>query len=174
MKSKYIALIIGTASLIASANVLATAGPTIKFTGSISDGGCTVKVNDSQDNVSLDMGAVDMSGLAINQSSDSMDFSINMSGCPDTVSNATLSFDGTASTKNGQYFALSGTNSNKVGLELKNAYGTVVKPNAADSVSIGLHDGDGKTKYTAQLVKLADKVDSTQFDVSVAVDIAYQ
>jgi len=125
-------------------------------------------------NASLDMGVVDMSGLAINQSSDSMDFTINMSGCPDTVSNATLSFDGTASTKNGQYFALSGTNSNKVGLELKNAYGTVVKPNGADSVSIGLYDGNGKSNYTAQLVKLADKVDSTQFDVSVAVDIAYQ
>lgn len=113
--------------LLVAGNAVANDG-TIHFTGSITDQTCTV--DSGSQNLNVDLGNVGQTALngAAGMKASPTRFTLNLSGCPDTVTGANVKFDGTSDGVNQNLLALdSGTGiATGVGIEIADKNGAVI------------------------------------------------
>lgn len=66
MKQKMISMLIGSAAILSAAYSFADSGTAnIHFKGTVANVSCTVQVNNTSGDVSLDMGTIDISKVAV-------------------------------------------------------------------------------------------------------------
>jgi type 1 fimbria pilin len=176
-KLNKISLFMGSLALVASIHAFADGGgANIHFKGSVTNDGCTVQVNNGSNDATVDMGTINMHGLAVGDATDPVTFQIQLTECPASMSNAEVTFLGNTSPDD-KYFALTGTNNQSLGLEIKNTQGgdgSTITPNVQDITGMPSAGNNAFTgSYSAQLVKLTDDVIDGSFDVSTAVNIVY-
>ena len=126
MRIKNIAIATAIASLGFTSAVYAADG-TINFTGNITDKACTVGIANSG---SVALGSV--AATAFKQAGDTAaatNFTITLSACPEATKNATVTFDGTASSNN-KVIALTTTSG------------------VATNVGVGIYEADSSTAIT--------------------------
>ena len=171
-------MLIGSAAILSSASSFADSGTAnIHFKGTVANVSCTVQVNNTSGDVSLDMGTIDVSKVAVGNASEPYPFEIELNGCPSSMTNAAITFVGNPSSDN-KYFAIGGTD-DSLGLAISNTGGQsssaiAVLPNQQDTTGMIKEGNYGfKGSYAAQLIKLKDGVPDTSFDVSTSINIAY-
>jgi type 1 fimbria pilin len=176
MKKKHLALLLGTATLLSSVSSFAADGTAnIKFTGSIVTTGCTVKINSKSNDETIDLGSIDLSGVATGTTSPvSTPVSLKFSDCPSGASSASVTFSGTPGSNSTSSFDVNGENSGKIALDIYDQNGLVVAPNKPAPTQVGINNGSGEMDYTVLVEKASDDVKQTTFDVSTAINIAYE
>lgn len=136
MKKTLIAL-----SLICAPVLCAQAADgTIKFTGNITDAACTVDTSSASQNVNL--GTVSASAFAtVGATAAPTKFSINLTDCPETVTKASVKFDGLVNTVNSDLLALN-------------------TDSTATGVGIAIYEADSSTKLPLLTASLPQTIDS--------------
>lgn len=133
MKIKFTAAAIASAALLF--NIAQAADGTINFTGNITDQACTVDTASANQTVNLG----NVSAKAFAAAGDvaaPTKFSINLTNCPQTVTQARVKFDGTTNSTNQTILALSsGQTATNVGVALYEADSTTQIPVASASAS---------------------------------------
>ncbi|MFI7811727.1 fimbrial protein [Citrobacter werkmanii] len=172
-----LSVLVSSVLLMASINCFADGAANIHFKGTISSEDCTVHVNDGSNDATIDMGTVNLRGLGVGEASSPVPFTVSLTGCPESMKNADITFIGNPSS-NEKYFALTGVNSESVALEIKDTLAganNTLSPNVQDPVGgMGSSGNNSFTgSFSAQLVKLTDAVTDSTFDVSTAVNIVY-
>ncbi|MDZ4034389.1 fimbrial protein [Kluyvera ascorbata] len=139
-------------------NVQAADG-TIKFTGSITDQTCTV--DSVSQNLNVDLGNVAQTALdgAPGMKASPARFTLNLTGCPDTVTGANVKFDGTSDGTNQNLLALdSGTGiATGVGIEIADKNGTAIPLHSA-SADYSLTEGANMLDFVARYVSTGTAV----------------
>lgn len=168
MKKQLMAVVFATASLAGITQTVYAADGSINFTGEILDAACTVDVGASSA-LAVDLGKVQKSAFTGDGSTaDATKFTLKLSACPATITNASVKFDGTAYEGDNTVLALtSGTGvATGVGIQLMDATNTVVPLFTASSgyplVSTGVNDLDFYARYTQKgATVVAGKADAT-------------
>ncbi|HFO7006628.1 TPA: fimbrial protein [Escherichia coli] len=144
--------------LLVAGNAVANDG-TIHFTGSITDQTCTV--DSGSQNLNVDLGNVGQTALngAAGMKASPMRFTLNLSGCPDTVTGANVKFDGTSDGVNQNLLALdSGTGiATGVGIEIADKNGAVIPLHTA-SMDYPLAAGSNTLDFVARYVSTGTAV----------------
>lgn len=140
-------LILGVAE-----NVQAADG-TIHFTGSISDQTCTV--DSRSQGLNVDLGTVAQASLngAAGIKASPTRFTLLLNACPDTVTGASVKFDGTPDQLNTTLLALDDDTdaATGVGIEIANPDGSAIPLHSASS-DYTLTEGDNTLSFLARYV----------------------
>jgi P pilus assembly protein, pilin FimA len=153
-----------TLPLIASAlgATIATshaADGTIRFTGAVTDTTCTIATGSQ--NLNVDLGKVAKTALngAAGMQASPTRFIIALTGCPETVKNANVKFDGTAHSANPRLLALdSGTGiATGVGIQIADSDGSEIPLHTATR-DYALATGANQLSFTARYVSTAAAV----------------
>lgn len=173
---KIIQLGILAAALTASYSTFAasTDGVQVNFSGKLVSSSCNVSINGGQG--TIDMGNVDTSGLKAGDTTTEVPFTVDISGCPSSVSSAALDFEGTAAAGNHTLFGLTssiGNASDQIAMVLKNTKsGGVITPNVSSSKQ-DLDNGAASIPLTAQMQLIGNTVDEGNFTVSTSLHVIY-
>ena len=140
MKKNLIAMAIAATAVLSAANAFAAAGQ-VNFTGEIIDAGCDV-INTVANPLQVNLGQVAKSEFVnTGDTAAATGFNIQLTNCPDTVSTASIEFDGAA--LNGDNSLLELTQSagvaTGVGIQLSDQSG--VLPLAQRSLAYSLQSG---------------------------------
>jgi major type 1 subunit fimbrin (pilin) len=135
---------------------------TINFTGSILDSACTVNTTSASQTVNLGM-VQRTSFAAAGDVAAATRFDIVLENCPDTVTSASVTFDGVANTANGNILALaSGQTAEGVGVALFEADGVTAIPLSTKSASMTL---DNTSEENTNVMTFIAKYQATQESV---------
>lgn len=173
---KIIQLGILAAAITASCSSFAasTDGVQVNFSGKLVSSSCNVSINGGQS--TIDMGNVDTSGLKMGDTTAEVPFTVDISGCPSSVSSAALDFEGTAMTGNTTLFGLTsstGNTADQIGMILKSTdSGSILTPNVS-STKKDLSDGAVSIPLAAQMKLVSGTVDEGQFTVSTSLHVIY-
>lgn len=150
--------ILGSVALSASA-----ADGTINFNGTIIDSACTVNTNSALQAVNL--GNVHRTAFkAAGDVAAATRFDIVLENCPDTVTSASIKFDGMGHAANGNILALnSGQTAQGVGVALFEADGVTAIPLSTQSAQMAL-DNTGDTNHN--VLTFVAKYQATQAAVN--------
>lgn len=132
---------------------------TIRFTGAITDATCTVATGSQALNV--DLGKVAKSALngSAGLSASPTRFTLGLTGCPETVKNASIKFDGNANSVNPKLLAVdSGTDAaTGVGIQIAEENGTEI-PLHTSSRNYALTTGTNQLDFVARYVSTGTAV----------------
>lgn len=162
MKSSFVRTML-TAAFVGGMSFTASAADgTINFTGSILDSACTVNTTSASQTVNL--GMVNRTAFAAaGDVAAATRFDIVLENCPDTVTSASVTFDGVAHTENGNILALaSGQTAQGVGVALFEADGVTAIPLSTKSASMTL---DNATEANSNVMTFIAKYQATQESV---------
>ncbi|WP_312412600.1 fimbrial protein [Pseudescherichia sp.] len=176
---KLIKMGILAAAISASCSVFAATTPDVQvtFKGSMVSSSCNVSINNGQSTV--DIGQVDTSGLKLGETSPDIPFTVDIKGCPNSVSSAKLDFEGDAFAGNSTVFALNqgtGNQMESIGMMIKDLSmgdGSYLKPNASGS-PLTLSDGAASFPLAATMKIMKEGVDEGTFYVSTALHVIYE
>ncbi len=133
-------------------NALAADG-TIHFTGSVSDQTCTI--DSSSQSLNVDLGTVSQAALsgAAGIKASPTQFTLTLNACPDTVTGASVKFDGTPDDVEKSLLALDDDTgvATGVGIEIANSDGTAIPLHSA-SADYPLVEGDNAIGFLARYV----------------------
>lgn len=157
MKKIALSMLLMTAgSLFATAYA---ADGTIRFTGSITDQTC--KVDTGSQSLNVDLGKVAQTALngAAGMQASPTRFTLALSDCPETVTGATIKFDGTSDAVNQKLLALdSGTGvATGVGIQIADKNGTEI-PLHTTSPDYALATGSNTLDFVARYVSTGTAV----------------
>lgn len=154
-----------------TSSVMAADG-TINFTGSITDQTCTVG-----NSVSVNLEKVAKSALdgGSGKKAAPTPFTISLTDCPDTVTGASVTFDGTPDSVNQTLLALdSGTgNATGVGIEIADKNGTPI-PVHTRSPDFTLSSGSNSLEFLARYVSTGATVGTGKANGTSQFTIAYK
>lgn len=149
---------LSTCFVLFAGNALAADG-TIHFTGSVSDQTCVVESNSQ--NITVDLGKVSQSSLDGSKGKRvaPTQFTINVDSCPDTITGASIKFDGTPNSDDTTLLALDGDTgvATGVGIQISDKNGTVIPLHNA-SPNYTLASGANSFDFVARYVASNDKV----------------
>lgn len=132
---------------------------TIHFTGSISDQTCTV--DSSSQNLTVDLGKVSQTAFSggVGVKAAPTRFTLSLSACPDTVTGASVKFDGDTDNANQNLLALdSGTGvASGVGIEIADINDAPIPLHSA-SANYPLGKGDNALNFVARYVSTSATV----------------
>ncbi|WP_392553290.1 fimbrial protein [Orbus wheelerorum] len=171
MKNKLLIVIISFLSF--SSEVFASDG-TINFTGQITDTACSVSVANQIQSVSL--GTVSVKAFsAAGDTASATKFTIKLSGCPKSATNASVSFDGAATTDN-RILALNtgdGVATN-VGIGIyENDSSTLIGLQNHSKMQT-LKEGDNELAYIAKYYAVAASVTPGAANATTTYTLIYQ
>ncbi|WP_058911253.1 fimbrial protein [Entomohabitans teleogrylli] len=155
MKTKIVSaflLAVGVGSVASIANA---ADGTINFTGTITDETCTI-ASGSQ-NLNVDLGRVAKSALdgGAGKKAGPTRFTLQLTGCPATVTGASVKFDGVAKPENRNLLELTGAGTagvaTQVGIEIADRNGATIPLYTASS-NYPLAAGDNNLDFVARYV----------------------
>lgn len=173
---KIIQLGILAAAITASCSSFAasTDGVQVNFSGKLVSSSCNVSVNGGQS--TIEMGNVDTSGLKAGDTTAEVPFTVDISGCPSSVSSAALDFEGTTVAGNNTLFGLTSSTGNiadQIGMILKDTTtGSMITPNVS-STKQNLADGAVSIPLAAQMKLISGTVDEGSFTVSTSLHVIY-
>lgn len=162
IKSSFVRTLL-TAAVIGGMSFTASAADgTINFTGTILDSACTVNTASASQTVNL--GMVQRTAFAAaGDVAAATRFDIVLENCPDTVTSASVTFDGVANTANGNILALaSGQTAEGVGVALFEADGVTAIPLGTKSASMTL---DNAAEENSNVMTFIAKYQATQESV---------
>ncbi|WP_333011337.1 fimbrial protein [Kluyvera sichuanensis] len=169
-----IGLLAATISASCGSYAASTEGVQVNFTGQVVTSSCDVSVNGGQS--SVDMGNVSTAGLSIGDTTTGIPFTVDISGCPSSVSTAALDFEGTAFSGNNTLFGLTsstGNTASQIAMVLKNTdNGGIIMPNIS-STAKDLTNGAVSIPLTASMKLMSSSVDEGQFTVSTSLHVIY-
>lgn len=174
MKFKISALLV--LGILASSATYAADGK-ISFTGSVTDSACTV-TNSESSPLTVNLGKVSKSAFSGSGSTAApTKFTIQLTGCPDTVSSATVKFDGTPFNGDNSILALtSGTDAaTGVGIQITDSSQTVL-PLSQASASYALStttDNINSLDFVARYVSTASTVTAGSANADASFTINY-
>lgn len=147
----------------------------VNFGGTLVSSSCNVSVNGDQS--TIDMGNVDTSGLKAGDTTAEVPFTVDISGCPSSVSTAALDFEGTAVSGDNSLFGLTASTGNtaeQIGMLLKNtSTGGMLAPNVSSSKQ-DLSEGAVSIPLAAQMKLISNTVDEGDFTVSTSLHVIYE
>lgn len=171
MKIKNSALVAMVVSLGFASAAFAADG-TINFTGKITDTACTVASDSVTKPVTLDtVSSKAFSGAGTTAAATK--FTINIASCPDTVTSASVRFDGTPSTANSQVLAVTGGATN-VGIGIYEDDSTTLIPLQNNSKAQTLGTGANVLTYVAKYYATAAGVTAGDANATATFTITYQ
>lgn len=171
MKIKNSALVAMVVSLGFASAAFAADG-TINFTGKITDTACTV----SSDSITTPVALGTVSSKAFSGSGTTAaatKFTINIASCPDTVTSASVRFDGTPNTANNKVLAVTGGATN-VGIGIYEADSSTLIPLQNNSKAQALVTGTNQLSYIAKYYAVADGVTAGDANATATFTITYQ
>ncbi|EFE06006.1 fimbrial protein [Citrobacter youngae] len=174
---KIIQLGILAAAITASCatNAADSKGVAVEFSGILANSSCNVSVNGGQ---TIDMGTVSTAGLKIGDETEAVPFTVDISGCPSSISTASLDFEGTSFTGDNTLFALTSTvgdQLHQIGMKINAVgYGSGVSltPNVGSGPET-LTDGAVSIPLSASLKLKSSTVDEGKFAVSTSLHVIY-
>lgn len=173
MKINLVLVLLAT-SLVCSTAAAAADG-TINFTGNITTAACTVSTASASQTVNL--GTVTASSFTggAGVSAAPTRFTIALSACPDTLTSASIKFDGVADTTNSNLLALSsGQTAGGVGIGIYEANGSTIIPLQTASSTITFDaTGNASIDYVAKYVSTAASVTAGTANSVTNFTIAY-
>lgn len=166
--------ILSACFLLAAGNAVAADG-TIHFTGSITDQTCTV--DSGSQSLNVDLGKVAQTALngAAGMKASPTRFTLNLSDCPDTVTGASVKFDGTSDGTNQNLLALdNGTGvATGVGIEIADKNGAVI-PLHTVSTDYTLAEGANTLDFVARYVSTGAAVTTGAANGTSQFTISYK
>lgn len=147
---------------------------TINFIGNITDTACQVTAANASQDVTL--GTVASSAFTnAGDTAAATKFTIKVSSCPDTVTSASVRFDGEPSAANNQILALtSGQTATNVGIGLYESDSTTLIGLQNDSAPQTLVQGDNNLTYVAKYYATATGVTAGTANASTTFTITYK
>ncbi|WP_411750951.1 fimbrial protein [Serratia sp. (in: enterobacteria)] len=154
MKKNFIAAAIATASILSAASAFAADGQ-VNFNGEIIDAACTV-VNSVSNPLDVTLGKVAKTAFTgAGSTAAATKFTLQLKDCPETVTSATVKFDGTSVTGDNSVLALTTETgvATGVGIQLSDASNAVLPLYTASTayplVSTGVNNLDFVARYIA-------------------------
>lgn len=148
----------------------------INFTGEVLDAACTVDVGGSSP-LTVDMGKVQKSAFTGDGSTaDTTKFTLKLSACPETITKATVKFDGTSYSGDNTILALtSGTGvATGVGIQILDSTNTVVPLDTASSVYTLVATDENDLDFYARYIQKGVDIVAGKADATASFTIAYQ
>lgn len=162
------------AAALACSTAAQAADGTINFTGNITTAACTIDTASATQTVNL--GTITAStftgtaGVAVAPTR----FTIALSACPDTLTSATVKFDGTANSTNSNLLALSsGQGATGVGIGIYESNGTTLIPLQTAAAAVSFTSGAASVSYIAKYVSTAASVTAGSANAVTNFTIAY-
>lgn len=149
---------------------------TINFTGEVLDAACSVDVGASSA-LSVSLGQVQKTAFSgPGSTADATKFTLKLSNCPDTITKATVKFDGTAYSGDNTVLALTtGTGvATGVGIQLMDATNTVVPLFTDSSAYTLVKDDENDLDFYARYIQKDASVSAGKADATASFTIAYQ
>lgn len=156
------------------ANTAMAADGTIQFTGNIVDTACVV--NTESKNQTVNLGNVATTAFSASGASAAPTrFTIKLTDCPSSITNASVRFDGTADANNSQILALnSGQTATNVGVAIYESNNTTLIPLTADSQQVTLTpDTTNELTYIAKYYATAYPVTAGTANATTSFTIIY-
>lgn len=176
MKKQLLATAIALASVSGVISGAHAADGTINFTGEVLDAACTVDVG-ATSALTVDLGKVQKSAFSGDGSTAAATkFTLKLSACPESVTSATVKFDGTAFAGDNTVLALtSGTGvATGVGIQLMDATNTVVPLFTASSAYTLTTDAENDLDFYARYIQKGDTIAAGKADATASFTIDYQ
>lgn len=171
MKIKNSALVAMVASLGFASAAFAADG-TINFTGKITDTACTIASDSITKAVSL--GTVSSKAFSGSGSTAAATrFTINIASCPESVTSASVRFDGTPNSGNSNILAVTGGATN-VGIGIYEADSSTLIPLQSDSKAQALTTSASQLSYIAKYYATAASVGAGDANATATFTITYQ
>lgn len=146
----------------------------VNFVGSITDNTCTV-VNDVSNPLTVNMGTVSSKAFTgAGSTAAPTKFTISLSACPDTVTSASVKFDGVVDQNNNSILALTPETgvATGVGIQLMDNSNAVI-PLYAQSASYPLTTGDNNLDFVARYFATAATVTAGPANATSNFTIVY-
>ncbi len=154
MKNNLIVAVIASASILSAASAFAADGQ-VNFKGEIIDAACTV-VNNVSNPLDVTLGQVAKTAFTgAGSTASATKFTLQLKNCPETVTSATVKFDGAAVTGDNSVLALTTETgvATGVGIQLSDASSAVLPLFTASTVyplvSTGTNNLDFVARYVA-------------------------
>lgn len=158
------------------ASTAQAADGTINFTGTITDQACTVDVNSATQTVSMGTISNTAFGTSAGVTAGAKTFDIVLQSCPESVTSASVRFDGTTHAENSAILALSsGQTASHVGIALYEKDSATLIPVGTSSASVTLDSESSNTlSYIAKYMSTSTSVGAGSANSSTAFTITYQ
>lgn len=166
------ALVAVMASLGFASTAFAADG-TINFVGNITDTAC--QVSSASATQTVELGTVSSKAFSVSgDTAAAKRFTINVSSCPDSISSATIRFDGPANAANNQILALSsGQTATNVGVAIYENDSATLIPLLQESAPQTLVKDNNQLSYVAKYYATATGVTAGTANASATFTITY-
>lgn len=176
MKKQIMFALFSLSSMAGISQIAHASDGTINFTGEVLDAACTVDVG-ATSALAVDLGKVQKSAFTGDGSTaDATKFTLKLSACPETITKATVKFDGTAYSGDNTVLALtSGTGvATGVGIQLMDATNTVVPLFTDSSAYTLVKDDENDLDFYARYIQKGADVVAGKANATASFTIAYQ
>ncbi|MGR2705478.1 fimbrial protein [Pseudomonas sp. IB20] len=166
-------ILMSLAAAMACSSAAQAADGTINFTGNVVTAACTVSAAVATQTVN--MGTIVASAFAaVGAQVAPTRFTISLSACPETLTTASIKFDGVANTVNSSLLALSsGQTAAGLGIGIYESDGVTLIPLQTAAASISLSTRAGSASYIAKYVSTAAEVTAGSANAVTNFTIAY-